>query len=78
MRRIFSVLLIAAAAIALPFVAPSTAAAAPRQEAVTASGMDLGVRLGGLAGMVHADRGCVSGELAGKLLRLDQYLTIGC
>ncbi|WP_340684135.1 hypothetical protein LCL61_37560 [Amycolatopsis coloradensis] len=78
MRRIFSVLLITAAAIAIPFVAPATVAAAPRPDAVSASGVDLGVRLGGLVGTIHLDRGCVSEELTGELLRLDQYLTLGC
>ncbi|EME58622.1 hypothetical protein [Amycolatopsis decaplanina] len=78
MRRIFSALLVTATVIAVPVAASTAATAAPLPEAVAASGVDLGVRLGGLAGMVHVDRGCVSEELTGKLLRLDQYLAIGC
>lgn len=78
MRRIFSVLLTTAAAIAIPFAATAAASAASRPEVVQASGVDVGVRLGGLVGTVHAERGCVSEELTGKLLRLDQYLAIGC
>jgi hypothetical protein len=61
-RRLAKVLLTAAAALAIP----------------VAGGAHLEVRLGGLHVVVHAGPGCVAESVTGRLLGVDQNLSIGC
>jgi hypothetical protein len=77
-RRLAKVLLTSAAALVIPVATTATADAAVRPETTMAGGAHLEVRLGGLHVVVHAGPGCVAESVTGRLLGVDQNLSIGC
>lgn len=69
--------LTAAAALAMLPAGAATASAASHSDTASAGGTHVELRLGGLRATVHADNYGAHEHITGRLLGIDQSLTIG-